>query len=248
LGSQSGPQASRLPRQQPTALSPASVITRRDLACGVAALSAALGAHALPALAEDAAPSAAPPDAEPAEQLYDPKIAPIPASDVCYLDFAIDGKAVGRVLIELYGSVAPRTVANFKELALGSKGFGYAGSGVFRVVEGFTVQMGDVVNNDGSSGKSIYGDSFEKENFRVRHSIPGMVSMINGRNGPDSRFLIDTRPDGSGYLDDKYVGFGRVVDGMDVIRRIERLPTKGTKNPPRSKVVITASGVVDAVA
>ncbi|KAJ1617830.1 cyclophilin, partial [Pavlovales sp. CCMP2436] len=158
----------------------------------------------------------------------------------CYLDFAIDGVPAGRVQIELYGSVVPRTAQNFKELATGKPGFGYAGTQVFRVVEGFTVQLGDVLKDDGSAGRSIYGDSFERENFRIRHSVRGMVTMINGPGlRPDSRFLIDTRPDGSGYLDDKYVGFGRVVDGMNVVERIERLPTRGTKNSPRAKVVIT---------
>jgi len=181
----------------------------------------------------------------PSNAPLDPATDTIPVSDVCYLDLAIDGSPAGRVLIELYGSIVPRTVDNFKALALGTQGFGYAGTQVFRVVDGFTIQAGDVLYDNGTGGKSIYGASFERENFRIRHSVPGMVSMINNRDaGPDSRFLIDTRLAGSGYLDDKYVAFGRVIDGMDVVTRIGRLPTRGTKNSPRSTVVITASGIL----
>lgn len=220
------------------AAAPPGPAGRRELAQRLVVLSGAVCASRLfaprPAAAEEETAS-----------ILDPSRDTIPVSDVCFLDIAVDGSPAGRVLIELYGSVVPRTVQNFKELAAGSPGFGYAGTRVFRVIEGFTVQAGDVTKDDGSSGQSIFGPSFERENFRIAHSVPGMVSMINNRDaGPDSRFVIDTRPGGSGYLDGKYVAFGRVVDGMDVITRIERLPTRGTKNSPRSAVVITASGVV----
>lgn len=219
-------------------------LVRRELAQRVAVVAAAaLGASVIctrPAWADEE------PEGASTAPTLDPATDSIPVSDVCFLDFAIDGSPAGRVLIELYGSVVPRTAQNFKELAKGSPGYGYAGTQVFRVIDGFTIQAGDVVKGDGTSGKSIYGASFERENFKIKHTVPGMVSMINNRDaGPDSRFVIDTRPGGSGYLDDKYVAFGRVVDGMDVINRLERLPTRGTKNAPRSAVVITASGVLE---
>lgn len=194
---------------------------------------------------------------------------------VCFLDFEIDAAPAGRVTIELYGNAVPRTVANFKDLAVGKPGFGYKvsscttpslrarptcthtaipitaatpcaqGTSVYRVVNGLTIQAGDIVRDDGTSGRSIYGESFERESFRVPHSGEGFVSMVNSPAGTvDSRFLIDTRADGSQYLDGKYVGFGRVKDGMEIVHKIEALPTTGTKNAPRAHVVIANSGVL----
>lgn len=177
----------------------------------------------------------------------DPSVREPPITDRCFLDMSVDGVAVGRITIGLYGTVAPRTCENFKALADGTaEGRCYAGSRVYRVIEGLTVQMGDVVRNDGTSGASASGPSIPRENFRVRHTLPGMVSMVNGPAGVDSRFLITTRPGGSEYLDGKFVGFGRVVEGMDVVQRIDHLPTVGTKNAPRSNVVIDKSGAFPA--
>mmetsp|Transcript_16249 Transcript_16249/g.43783 ORF Transcript_16249/g.43783 Transcript_16249/m.43783 type:complete len:285 (+) Transcript_16249:28-882(+) len=175
----------------------------------------------------------------------DPSTSPITATEACFLDISIDGAPAGRIVIELYGGVAPESVRNFRELAEGSRGFGYAGTSVYRCIPGLTIQAGDVTKDDGTGGRSIYGDSFPAENFAISHSVPGLVSMVAGRGGAvDSRFLVETRPDGSQYLDGKYVAVGRVIRGMDVVTRIENLPTTGTKNRPRARVAIDASGVI----
>ncbi|KAG8470703.1 hypothetical protein KFE25_009124 [Diacronema lutheri] len=245
LRAPAAPRGVRAAAPAPAAADALPQLGRRELAERIVALSGAAGAGCLSATRRAAADDVAAGVPLPSNAPLDPATDTIPVSDVCYLDLAIDGSPAGRVLIELYGSIVPRTVDNFKALALGTQGFGYAGTQVFRVVDGFTIQAGDVLYDNGTGGKSIYGASFERENFRIRHSVPGMVSMINNRDaGPDSRFLIDTRLAGSGYLDDKYVAFGRVIDGMDVVTRIGRLPTRGTKNSPRSTVVITASGIL----
>ena len=153
-----------------------------------------------------------------------------------YLDIAIDGQPAGRIVLELRYDIVPKTAENFRQLATGEPGFGYVGSRFHRVIPDFMIQGGDFTTGDGRGGRSIYGARFEDENFTLIHDRPGVLSMANA--GPDtngSQFFITTVP--TPWLDGRHVVFGHVVDGMDVVRRIEQSPNNAAE--------ITASGQVE---
>lgn len=158
-----------------------------------------------------------------------------------YIDFVLDG-SVRRVTIGLYGDLLPRVVSNFTALAASGA---YTDTLVYRVVPGLTIQLGDTLGNKGKIGRSSFDgeDSFVPDSFRVRHTVPGIVSMVRRPDGSvDSRFFVTTRPGDSLYLDGKYAGFGRVVAGMDVLAQIDRLGGDGfIKRPIR----IAECGVLD---
>ncbi|KAN0111230.1 Cyclophilin-like domain containing protein [Russula decolorans] len=158
-----------------------------------------------------------------------------------FFNVAINSKPAGRIVFRLFDDVVPRTAQNFRELATGQHGFGYTGCSFHRIIPNFMLQGGDFTRNDGTGGRSIYGEYFDDENFNLKHDKPGLLSMANaGSDTNGSQFFITTVV--TSWLDERHVVFGEVVEGMDVVKAIEAIGTDS--GVPKRKVMITSSGVV----
>ncbi|EGG18731.1 U4/U6 small nuclear ribonucleoprotein [Cavenderia fasciculata] len=165
---------------------------------------------------------------------------------IVFFDVSIGGQAVGRIRIELYADVVPKTAENFRqfctgEFRRGGQPIGYKGCLFHKVSKDFMIQGGDFVRRDGTGRESIYGERFPDENFKLKHTGPGTLSMVN--SGPNSNgcqfFISCVKTD---WLDGKNVVFGQVIDGMKVVRTIEDVPINPQTSKPKYEIVITQCG------
>jgi len=167
----------------------------------------------------------------------------------CWMDITIGGLPRGRIVFEMFYDTTPKTCVNFMKLCEGTEKdkatgvwLAYKGSGFHRVIKQFMLQGGDFTKHDGTGGLSIYGEKFEDENFEIKHTRPGLLSMANagpGTNG--SQFFITTVP--TPHLDGKHVVFGQVLKGMDLVREIENIE-KGESDRPKKPCVIADCGTL----
>ncbi|KAF5298394.1 hypothetical protein FQR65_LT01172 [Abscondita terminalis] len=160
-----------------------------------------------------------------------------------YLDIAIDKEYIGRITIGLFGDIAPITTKNFYTIATqGIKGKTYEGTKFHRVIRRFIIQGGDIVNNNGSGSISIYGENFNDENFQVKHEGPGFVSMANsGPNTNGCQFFITTI--GTAWLNGRHTVFGKVLDGQNIVHKIELLKTDVEDRPLKSAEIIKCGSI-----
>lgn len=164
-----------------------------------------------------------------------------------YFDIAVDGAPAGRIVIGLFGNTVPITAKNFLEICRGfvtkdGKTLSYAGSPFHRVIPGFMNQGGDITRGDGRGGVSIYGGKFRDENFSISNK-EGYLAMANaGQDTNGSQFFIITRPTGTPWLDGKHVVFGKVVSGLEVVKKIESLGSSSGQTAGR--ILVAACGEV----
>ncbi len=219
-------------------------LSRRDALIQIAATAAALQFSHTSVSAEEQ-PSCPATNNDDNNDPIDPCADKPQVSDAVELWIRVGTSPARRVELALFGCVVPNTVANFKQLVANGD---YNETSIYRIVPSLTIQMGDVLHNDGASGRSSAPDGrpLEAENFRITHSCPGVVSMARTRNGLiDSRFFITTRMGDSYYLDGKYVAFGLVSSGLDTLIELDRLA--GSANKPKLPVTIERASIISVV-
>jgi len=168
----------------------------------------------------------------------------VPQRSRAFFDLKINGQDAGRIVFELFDDITPITAKNFISLCTGEMGISkrnsiplhYKGSKMHRIIPGFMCQGGDFTKGDGRGGESIYGEKFADENFIRQHDEPFLLSMANaGENTNGSQFFITLAP--CPWLDGKHCVFGKVVQGADVVKRIESI---GSSSGQPSAVVMVA--------
>jgi peptidyl-prolyl isomerase H (cyclophilin H) len=164
---------------------------------------------------------------------------------IVFFDITIGNQAAGRIKMELFSDACPKTCENFRQLCTGEYKVnniptGYKGSQFHRVIKDFMVQGGDFLKGDGSGSTCIYGDHFPDENFNIKHSGPGLLSMANsGPNTNGSQFFITCAK--TDFLDGKHVVFGRLIDGLLTLRKMENVPC-GQNNRPKLAILVSECG------
>eukprot|EP01059_Diplonema_ambulator_P025395 TRINITY_DN42430_c0_g1_i1.p1 TRINITY_DN42430_c0_g1~~TRINITY_DN42430_c0_g1_i1.p1 ORF type:complete len:282 (+),score=74.29 TRINITY_DN42430_c0_g1_i1:63-908(+) len=168
-----------------------------------------------------------------------------PNNPVVFFDMESGGQKLGKVVMELYADVVPKTAENFRQLCTGEAGMcknargkplHYKGSKFHRVIKGFMCQGGDFTRGDGTGGESIYGNTFKDENFKLKHSELGQLSMANaGPNTNGSQFFITTST--PAYLNGKHTVFGKVLEGYNIISKIENMKTNRSDAPVKPVII-----------
>ncbi|XP_023611167.1 peptidyl-prolyl cis-trans isomerase D isoform X2 [Myotis lucifugus] len=168
-----------------------------------------------------------------------------PSNPRVFFDVDVGGERVGRIVLELFADIVPKTAENFRALCTGEKGIGlttgkplhFKGCPFHRIIKKFMIQGGDFSNQNGTGGESIYGEKFEDENFYYKHDQEGLLSMANaGCNTNGSQFFITTVP--TPHLDGKHVVFGQVIKGMGVARILENVEVEGEKPAKVDKILL----------
>nr|XP_003700764.1 PREDICTED: peptidyl-prolyl cis-trans isomerase A-like [Megachile rotundata] len=162
----------------------------------------------------------------------------------CFFEIKVrrEKQTLGCIQFELYDDIVPKTCENFAALCSGKiNGLSYKNTPFHRIVSGYWCQGGDVTKFNGSGGACIYGDSFENENYNLRHAGPGILSMCSDdENRSNSKFNLTFKR--LETVDSKHVVFGKVVSGISNIYKIEEFGTKTGK--PIKTIIISNCGVV----